>query len=121
MNRYNIQEDSSKLSFYGVSNGGGFGMTLFFEGENRFKNFICSSPLGAVKTNREKSMHYPNLYISYGTEELFILVDKYKDLINHLKENEFVFHSNSYNGGHNDFEWVREFSSTLIELYPKKE
>lgn len=120
LDKYSIKKDTTKSALYGFSNGGGFGMTLFFEGGSQYKNYICFSPLGLTTKPLVKGKVYPNLYISYGTEELFIMVDSYKELIKYLKKNKFVFTSTPYPGGHDENEWKREFGVILGKIYNVK-
>lgn len=117
LNKYNIQEDNSNATFYGCSNGGGFGMTLFLHGGHQYQNFLCYSPLGSAKVLKKQKKDYPNLYISYGTEEFFVAMEEFSNLTLQLKQKGYDFLSEPYIGGHDRFEWKKEFCRTISKIY----
>jgi enterochelin esterase-like enzyme len=115
LNKYGVKEDSSKTMFFGVSNGAGFGMTLFLTGEKKFKNYICLSTLRnvPVKKNVYKNKKQPFLYVSYGSQEFFMLVDEYENLVHKLTRKKFKFTPHKYDGGHLDKDWKPELVKAL--------
>lgn len=115
--KYFINVESTNTTFYGCSNGGGYGVTLFLQNNKSFKNYICFSPLGNIKVPKLNKDNKLNLYTAYGENELFILVDKYKLLIKALNKNRYTFENIVYNGGHDRNSWKHEFTSKIVELF----
>ncbi|NJL76694.1 MAG: hypothetical protein HC892_18405 [Saprospiraceae bacterium] len=118
--KFKIIVDPLNLTFYGCSNGGGYGITLFLEDKNIFKNFICFSPLGNIQVKKRNKANDKKLSIKYGDKELFILVDEYEKLKNDLNKKNYTFEFDTFNGGHDRTCWKYEFQKKIIELYKLK-
>lgn len=118
--KYKIIVDPLNLTFYGCSNGGGYGITHFLENKNIFQNFICFSPLGKIQVIKRNKANNKKLIIKYGDKELFIFVDKYEKLNKDLHKKNYIFEFNSFNGGHNRKCWKYEFEKEIIKLYKIK-
>ena len=115
--KYEINVDSKNATFYGCSNGGGYGVTLFFQNNDSFKQYICFSPLGNIKVPKRKLDNNLKLYIAYGEQENFILTDKYQILIKGLNKNIYNFENTIYNGGHERKAWKNQFTLSVSELF----
>jgi enterochelin esterase-like enzyme len=115
--KYNVITDTTKKSFFGVSNGGGFGLTLYLENNYHFTHFICLSPLGniPIKKNKAKSVELPSLYIGFGDNEPAPLVTSYEKQVQLLIKKKYKFSYNQYHGGHNDVAWKKELVKALNE------
>jgi enterochelin esterase-like enzyme len=115
LNKYDIKEDTTSTIFFGVSNGAGFGLTMYLEKEKNYTKYICLSPLGNIPVKRKKSKNdnYSDLYVGYGSLELFLLVDKYEKLIKDLTKYKYVFIDHKYEGKHNDESWKKELIIAL--------
>ena len=115
--KYEINVDSKNTTFYGCSNGGGYGVTLFLQNNDSFKQYICFSPLGNIKVSKRKLDNNLKLYIAYGEQENFILIDKYQILIKGLNKNKYNFENTIYNGGHERKAWKNQFTLNVSELF----
>ncbi len=111
--KWGINQFSDKSVFYGCSNGAGYGLYLYFTGKIKFGSYVCYSPLGYnVEIKRQKNRS-EKLYISYGGEELFLLVDEYENLIKQLKDNGYKFNLTKFKGGHSELLWKEVFTKWL--------
>lgn len=115
--RYQVKTDTNNLTFFGTSNGAGFGLTLFLENKTSFKHFICLSPLGNMPVKKIKHLHLPSLYVSYGIKEPTPLVAKYEKTVQALLKKDHTFSSNKFDGGHEHAFWKVEFTRTLSLLF----
>ncbi len=113
--KHGIKNRTNEDCFFGVSNGGGFGITLFLEKESPFEKFICLSPLGNTppKTNKSKNEKQPYLYIGFGDKEPVPIVAEFERQIILLKKKKYELESNKYQGGHNDQSWKMELTRAL--------
>lgn len=118
----NQKNNKENRYFYGVSNGGGFGMSLLNKNPNLIGNYFCFSVFGGdIQTNNwDNTIQYPNLYLIFGNEEpLFLKNDA--DFIN---EKYKEFNSNvfieEYEGGHDYKIWNAKLVNFISNLFSTK-
>jgi enterochelin esterase-like enzyme len=114
--KYKIEHNAINTTFYGCSNGGGYGISLFLQNNKSFNNYICCSPLGNIKVSKRKKDNTLKLYSSYGKKELFFLVDAYEKLVSDLTRKKYDFENIIFNGGHDRGAWKIEFTKGLIKI-----
>lgn len=114
--KYKLEFHKTNTTFYGCSNGAGFGVTMFLQSNKSFNKYICFSPLGNIKVTKQKKENTSQLYCSYGKNELFILVDKYEKLISDLSKKKYDFENIIFNGGHERSIWKLEFIKLLKKI-----
>jgi predicted alpha/beta superfamily hydrolase len=117
LKQYNLNEKNiNKKIFYGFSNGAGFGIDIYLNNKEMFDYYFCFSPLGTKLGNNFPQLKAsdPPLYITYGSDEIFVAVDEYKKLIQLLKENNVNFEHSVYKGGHDRKIWKKIFFEQLI-------
>ena len=115
--KYNASQDPNQRTFYGFSNGGGFGITLSKLDTFLFKNYFLFSPLGDDFNNvKWKKNTQPNIFISYGINEPEPFLINFHALETKLKKKRYKFSSTPFNGGHDRKLWEKEFFNKLIEI-----
>lgn len=122
-NKYNLNAKKiNKKIFYGFSNGAAFGIDVYLKKKKNFDDYICFSPLGTKIKNIQISQPAPtaNLFIEYGSEEIFIAIDEYKNLISKLKQNKINVKDTVYKGGHDRKIWINLFFELLTKLSQSK-
>lgn len=117
--KYRLKKKKSNRHFYGVSNGGGFGIHLLNSDPQLIGTYLCFSVFGGgIQTNKwDSKTKYPNLYLRYGSEEpsflkdeAAILKEKYSDSKSFIDSDEFIGrHSNQY--------WEKEFTKIISRLF----
>ena len=118
----NQKNNKENRYFYGVSNGGGFGMSLLNKNPNLIGTYFCFSVFGGdIQTNNwNNTTQYPNLYLIYGHEEPFFLKND-ADFITEVYQN-----SNSYSfieeyeGGHDYRIWNTKLINFISNLFSTK-
>jgi enterochelin esterase-like enzyme len=119
--KYSVSRKKDERSFYGTSNGAGFGVTLGSENPDIFSNYICFSMAGGNYTNLKwTSSNHPYYYLSYGNEEPFPLVIAIKEFDEFLRQKKYLHSLNIYKGGHDKEKWKKEFLKILPEILKKK-
>lgn len=117
-NNLKVRRDTIQSIFYGCSNGGGFGISLFIDYRNRFNSFMCFSPLGISYEGLKRDKNEKtNLIISYGDKENFILINAFEELDQKLKKKKIQHTYYSYKGGHDRALWKKEFGLNLVKLF----
>ena len=116
--KYFINPDTSKNTFYGTSNGGGFGISLFFLCRNQYQNYLCFSPLGyeTKRIIRNAGNNKERLFIAYGNNETPLL-ESYEKLLKILNKSGYTYNIHVFNGGHEQRFWKEYFKAIIIELY----
>jgi enterochelin esterase-like enzyme len=107
--------------FYGVSNGGDFGLSLLNKHPELIGTYLCFSSVGMNSSKDwKKDINYPNLYIVYGTEE-GEWVSQQNEFMKkvYLDSNSFA-EIRSFEGGHDYKIWEKELVNNLINLFPSK-
>lgn len=117
----NIGQTNNKKNryFYGVSNGGGFGINLSNLYPNKIGTYICFSPCGGdIKNNTwKKNIKYPRLYIQYGNNEPTPIKNYSAHIKYKYKELNLFSEIKEFNGGHDGKIWRREFIKTISKLF----
>jgi enterochelin esterase-like enzyme len=117
-NKLNQKLTKDDRYFYGVSNGGGFGMSMLNKKPNTIGTYLCFSIFGGnIKSNIWKlNVDYPNLYSEYGSEEPFFLKEDAEFLKTKFNELNLFAEINEFDGGHDYKIWNEKF----IEIISKE-
>ncbi|MBL1281106.1 MAG: esterase [Fluviicola sp.] len=107
--------------FYGVSNGGGFGINMFFKKPDLISTYLCFSNYGSTleKVIWDKKITYPTLYLEYGNLESPRIQNENEQIISKCNEYNLDCHINYYAGGHDYKIWTQQFSSVLVDIFGK--
>jgi predicted esterase len=115
-NQYAI--DTLNESFYGVSNGAGFGMYLFNRQPFLLNSYLCFSTYGGNIQNSEwnKKITYPNLFYVFGDREPPFIQQDADYLKKKLKKVKSPIFVEKYLGGHDYKIWEIKFLELIPEL-----
>jgi enterochelin esterase-like enzyme len=107
----------NKRHFYGVSNGGAFGVSLAKYYPDLFSKYILYSSAGLyykkLKWNREK---YPFLIIRYGEFEIPLFIDNNVKFCKYLSKKKYQHICETFQGGHDREWWMNLFIEDLKKL-----
>lgn len=123
--RYGVRAEPRKTIFYGCSNGGDFGMTLYATRRELFDGYICFSPVGtdAGAVPPEAIASPVRLYVAYGNlEEKFpVIGDNLRALHEKLESvcNPCIT-VRVFEGGHERRLWRTESATALSALIGQK-
>lgn len=117
--KYSIQPDTEKYLFFGCSNGGDYGLTLYAKYPHLFSDYICLSPVGTqADIFNPASTTSAGLYVAYGSKEAespfgsnLEVLNKKLDSISHDQITVTIF-----DGGHDRKCWEKEFETTLVNI-----
>jgi enterochelin esterase-like enzyme len=114
--KYHIKIDTAMTMFYGASNGGDFGLSLFVTGYRWFNKYLCFSPVGFSNRFYKANLKPNNnqLFLTYGTEEEHD--NHFKNLMKFLKKYNYSFECKPYKGGHKRYFWEQMFTEFLVEI-----
>lgn len=115
------RDNSHELTFYGTSNGAGFGVTLSFIHPSLFKNYILFSMAGGSYENPYPAKGHPRLVLAYGDKEPIPLTMQIDEFSLFLTHNDIDHTYYTYNGGHTRKDWRSEFLSQLPRLLNTRE
>lgn len=105
--------------FYGVSNGAGFGMSLFNSNPKILGTYFCLSVFGGdiQKNDWESNIEYPKLFLRYGKQEPSFLKDDAEFLKIKFKKLGLFYDIKEFDGGHDHLIWRELFSELLIQSF----
>lgn len=115
----NQKVSSSNRYFYGVSNGGGFGIGMMNLHPELIGTYICFSPFGAgiEKSDWSKYLTYPKFFLKYGSLEKAHLHENIQHL-NTIYENcKNQLDIEEYAGGHDLNIWNEKLIEVLVKLF----
>lgn len=113
-NKYPVSKNPKKRTFYGFSNGAGFGISMSAEYPLLFKNYICFSMAGEHYENLKWNQNdYPNLVLSCGDQEGINFIESSDEFHQFLNSKGFKHTYYKYSGGHDRKKWKQEFLKTL--------
>ncbi|MFT5777317.1 MAG: enterochelin esterase-like enzyme [Crocinitomicaceae bacterium] len=118
-NQFMLPDMKENRYFYGVSNGGGFGVNMFFKRPELIATYLCFSTYGSTleKLAWNESKIYPTIYIEYGNLESPQIYDENERIVAKCKDLKLNCHSNIYQGDHDYLIWIDKFASTLIKIF----
>jgi enterochelin esterase-like enzyme len=115
--KYRISGEAEKRSFFGVSNGADFGVSLAEDHPELIKNFVLFSIFngkGAVfKWKKKDGMYF---YLGYGLKELEHVKKEMEHMENYCLQNNVSRTLVTWSGGHDRKEWESAFIKALIRL-----
>jgi enterochelin esterase-like enzyme len=113
--QFNQKNTKENRFFYGVSNGGSFGINMLNSNPNIIGTYICYSTIGGdiQSMNWDKKINYPKLYLQYGNQEPVFLKNDADYLIKKYTELNLFCEINSFDGGHDNVIWKEKFISTI--------
>lgn len=119
--RLALPDKKENRIFYGVSNGGGFGINMFFKKPELISTYLCFSNFGSTleKVIWDDKVTYPTLYVEYGNLESPRIQNENEQIISKCKEYNLDCHLSYYAGGHDYKIWTQQFASVLVELFGK--
>ena len=119
--RYPVSVQPKDRIFYGFSNGAGFGISLATDNPSLISNYICMSMAGgSYETLNWDDDNYPNIILSYGSEEPFPLTMQIDEYSGFLKEKNINHTFYKYEGGHDREKWKLEFLKSLKLIFESK-
>ena len=119
--KYSVSKNRKDRTFYGVSNGAGFGVTLGSEKSEVFSNFVCFSMAGGdYETLKWPSSDYPFFHLSYGIKEPIPFIMASKEFDEFLTEHNYAHSLIPYDGGHDRKMWKDEFMKIISDILNTK-
>lgn len=115
--KYRVSGEAEKRSFYGVSNGADFGVSLAEDHPELMKNFVLFSIFNgkgeAFKWDKKDGMYF---YLGYGLKELAHVKEEVEHMRKYFLENAISHILITWSGGHDRKEWESAFVKALIRL-----
>ena len=110
--------DKKDRIFYGYSNGAGFGANLLNKYPDIIGSYICFSTYGGdfEKNTWKENIQYPDLYLQYGSDEVFILELEAETIKAKYDELNLFCEVKEFDGGHDYKLWTQELTKTLSKL-----
>ena len=116
---YAIRPDTQKILFYGCSNGGDYGLTLYTTQPGElFTDYICLSPVG-TDSDAISCAGTALLYVAYGSKEseMPVIGDNLRALHEKLDAiNDGTITVHVFDGGHDRACWKQAFATALTAL-----
>jgi enterochelin esterase-like enzyme len=114
--KYQVSKKPEERSFYGVSNGADFGVSLGLAHSDKFKNFILLSIFQgtkiAFKWNKNDALWF---YIGYGLEEPKHVKREALRMKKYFAKNKIPHVLVKWVGGHERKQWEQTFIKSLIQ------
>lgn len=115
---YSVSDKKEDRTFYGISNGADFGVTLAQEKPDFIGNYIlCSIVAGSKEPFTWTKNNSPHFFISCGDKEDQIVQDEAKELGNYLSEKSIHYEISLFNGGHERKKWEAQFIKTIPKVF----
>jgi enterochelin esterase-like enzyme len=120
-NNYSVSNKKEDRTFYGISNGSDFGITVAQDKPDLIGNYIlCSIAQGSKEPFAWTKTNCPNFFLATGDQEDEMVQDQAKKLGAYLTQISMPFQLVFYNGGHERKKWEAQFIATLPKVYSKK-
>lgn len=120
LRRHAICRDTGKTLFFGCSNGGDYGLTLWGTlPVGSFSSYICLSPVGTDADEVVPCRSGSTLYVAYGEQEaaMPVIGDNLRALHERLEAiGDGSVTVRIFAGGHDRTCWEREFATALTVL-----
>jgi enterochelin esterase-like enzyme len=117
--KYQISQRPEERTFYGISNGADFGISLALAHSDQFKQFILFSIFQGTKEQfkwRKKDGIY--LYIGYGSKEENHVLDEAIRLKKYCIKQNISNILVTWDGAHERKQWELTFEKALIKMFP---
>lgn len=120
--KFNQTPGPKNRSFYGYSNGAGFGANLLEKHPELIKTYICFSTLGSAVNRNDWSTNrkYPMLYLQYGSEEDGGFISEAEGIRKIYSESNSPIQFNIYKGGHEVERWNESLQDVLVDRFKLK-
>lgn len=115
--KYHVSGKANERSFYGVSNGADFGVSLAQDHPELIKNMVLLSVFnGKGEVFRWKKKDAMYFYLGYGLKELSHVKEEAEHMRKYFLENDIYSTLVTWPGGHDRKEWESAFVNALIRL-----
>ncbi len=119
--KYSVSSKKKDRTFYGISNGSDFGVTIAQDNPDLMGNYIlCSIVAGSKEHFAWTKNNCPNFFLATGDQEDEMVQDEAKRLGAYLTQISMPFQLVFYDGGHERKKWEEQFISILPKVYNKK-
>lgn len=118
---YSVSNKKENRTFYGISNGSDFGVTIAQDKPGLIGNYIlCSIVAGSKEPFAWTKNNCPNFFIATGDQEDEMIQNEAKRLGLYLSQISMPYQLVFYQGGHERKKWETQFIATLPKVYNKK-
>lgn len=118
---YSVSNKKENRTFYGISNGSDFGVTVAQDKPDLIGNYIlCSIVAGSKEPFAWTKSNCPNFFLATGDQEDEMIQDEAKRLGSYLSQISMPYQLVFYQGGHERKKWEAQFIATLPKVYSKK-
>jgi len=117
--KYPISQKPEERTFYGISNGADFGVSLALAHSDQFKQFILLSIFQGTKQKFNwKKNDGVYFYLGYGLKEEDHVLDETLRLEKYCIKNKVSRTLITWNGGHERKHWELTFERALQRIFP---
>lgn len=118
---FSVSSKKEDRTFYGISNGSDFGVTVAQDRPDLIGNYIlCSIVSGSKEPFSWTKNNCPHFFLATGDQEDEMVQDEAKRLGEYLLKISVPFQLEFYHGGHERKKWETQFIATLPKVYSKK-
>ena len=118
---FSVSSKKEDRTFYGISNGSDFGVTVAQDKPDLIANYIlCSIVSGSKEAFSWTKDNCPRFFLATGDQEDEMVQDEAKRLGAYLAKISVPFQLEFYHGGHERKKWEKQFIATLPKVYGKK-
>lgn len=118
---YSVSNKKENRTFYGISNGSDFGVTVAQEKPDLIGNYIlCSIVSGSKEPFAWTKNNCPKFFLATGDQEDEMIKDEVKRLGIYLSNISVPYELVIFHGGHERKKWENIFISTLPYLFNKE-
>lgn len=118
---FSVSSKKENRTFYGISNGSDFGVTVAQDRPDLIGNYIlCSIVSGSKEPFSWTKNNCPRFFLAAGDQEDEMVQDEAKRLGEYLSKISVPFQLEFYHGGHERKKWEAQFIATLPKVYSKK-
>ena len=119
--KYSVSNKKEDRTFYGISNGADFGVTIAQDKPDLIGHFIlCSIVQGSKDPFAWTKENCPNFFLATGDEEDEMVQEEAKRLGAYLTQISMPYDLVFYHGGHERKKWEAQFIAYLPKVYKKK-
>lgn len=115
--KHKLKYTDDQHSFYGCSNGGGFGIYLFLNNKASYSNYICLSPVGGYDKIFKPVSQNSLITIGYGQQEPQPFLDSFNRLTKEFTRLAIIYRHIPFPGGHDRSQWKRLFIAEMTRIY----
>jgi enterochelin esterase-like enzyme len=117
---FSVSSNKEDRTFYGISNGSDFGVTVAQDKPDLIGNYIlCSIVSGSKEAFTWTKDNCPRFFLATGDQEDEMVQDEAKRLGDYLLKISIPFQLEFYHGGHERKKWETQFIATLPKVYSR--